>query len=647
MKPSIALTVGFILFLPFAKAADLPVARVLIQPGADYEDTKRVWQGIPGIERADNGRLWATWYTGDVGEGAMGNYAMVATSPDVGKPWSKPLVIQGPAGTRIGDPLPWMDPLGRLWIFYTQFTEKTETTPMLRATFAIRADDPQVAMPAWSDPFLVATDGILFGKPIVRKDGAWIAPFFINGNPAWKAQVADRETGCLISTDQGSSWSWLGGTSIPDEQRNFSEATIAERNDGSIWMVIRTTLGLWESVSHDGGKSWSEAAGMAGFARGPATRACIRRLNSGAFLLVYHDAPPTKTGSFGRSRLTAWLSVDEGRTWPHKVLLDERSGVSYPDAIQATDGRILITYDLGRYRAGDKAILYCTLGEEDIRAGDFVTAEAHPRLLINRCYGYGNHAEIRDESLIAESLPQKERFHLYLLIGQSNMAGRGHMENAESISRLRILKFSPRNVWAPGTDPLHTDKPAIAGVGLGISFARVMADADPEITVGLIPCAVGGTPLERWQKGADLYEAALARAKVAMADGTLKGILWHQGESDAGNEANAKNYGARLVGMIAALREDLGAGEVPFVAGSLGEFLEPVTKEGTASYWTEVNGQLAGLAAVVPAYGWASSSGLIHQGDKVHFDSPSLREFGRRYAKVMVDLQGRYARVIH
>ena len=173
---------------------------------------------------------------------------------------------------------------------------------------------------------------------------------------------------------------------------------------------------------------------------------------------------------------------------------------------------------------------------------------------------------IRAEETIAKALPAKEKFHLYLLIGQSNMAGRGALDGAEEISDLRLLKFSERARWAPGTDPLHFDKPTIVGVGLGTSFARVMADADPEITVGLIPCAVGGTPLERWQKGGDLYTQAVNRTKLAMKDGVLKGILWHQGEGDAGSEEKAKSYGERLAGMVKDLRTDLGVGEVPFVA---------------------------------------------------------------------------------
>ena len=235
-------------------------------------------------------------------------------------------------------------------------------------------------------------------------------------------------------------------------------------------------------------------------------------------------------------------------------------------------------------------------------------------------------------------LPAKEKLHLYLLIGQSNMAGRGAVGEQDKTPSPRVLKFTKENAWAPATDPLHFDKP-IAGVGLGSSFGRAMATASPDATIGLIPCAVGGTPLERWSKGGDLYLQALARAKLALKDGTLKGILWHQGESDSGNERTATTYGERLAQMVKDLRADLGAGEVPFVAGKLGEFLKREDKEGKPALWPKVNEQIGALPKSVPNTASVESTGLKHKGDSVHFDTPSLHEFGQRYAEAMKRLQ--------
>lgn len=235
-------------------------------------------------------------------------------------------------------------------------------------------------------------------------------------------------------------------------------------------------------------------------------------------------------------------------------------------------------------------------------------------------------------------LPAKEKLHLYLLIGQSNMAGRGAIEEQDKQPHPRVLMFTKENAWAPAVDPLHFDKPTIAGVGLGSSFGRTMADANPGATIGLIPCAVGGTPLARWTKGKDLYEQAVVRARAALKDGTLKGILWHQGESDSGSANTAQSYGERLAGMVTDLRAELGAGDVPFVAGELGRFrLE--TKDGKANYTKLVNEQINALGTRIAKAAAASSEGLNHKGDGTHFDSPSLREFGRRYAAAMQKLQ--------
>ncbi|MDX1944852.1 MAG: sialate O-acetylesterase [Pirellulaceae bacterium] len=235
-------------------------------------------------------------------------------------------------------------------------------------------------------------------------------------------------------------------------------------------------------------------------------------------------------------------------------------------------------------------------------------------------------------------LPAKEKFHLYLLIGQSNMAGRGVVEEQDKTPHPRVLTLTKEQTWAPAVDPIHFDKP-IAGVGLGTTFGRVLAEADPAATIGLVPCAVGGTPLSRWQKGGDLYKQAVARIKFAMEHGTLRGILWHQGENDSAREEAAKTYGERLAGMIGDLRVELGAGDVPFVAGELGRFLAKTDKEGQPSYWPLVNEQLAALPKSVPNVAVVSSEGLKAKSDNVHFDSAALREFGRRYAAAMQKLQ--------
>ena len=234
-------------------------------------------------------------------------------------------------------------------------------------------------------------------------------------------------------------------------------------------------------------------------------------------------------------------------------------------------------------------------------------------------------------------LPAKEKFHLYLLMGQSNMAGRGKIEAEDKTPHPRVFMLTTNAVWQPAVEPITHDKPKVLGVGPGFAFGKAMAEKNPEATIGLVPCAVGGTPLIRWQKGGDLYSNAVRRAKLAMKDGTLNGVLWHQGEGDS-KPGLAETYGARLNQMIADLRAELGSPELPFVAGQLGEFHLTRTNKDVASVKL-VNEAITKLPTRVPHTGCALATGLVHKGDQVHFDAASERELGKRFAAEMIRLQ--------
>ena len=229
---------------------------------------------------------------------------------------------------------------------------------------------------------------------------------------------------------------------------------------------------------------------------------------------------------------------------------------------------------------------------------------------------------------------------IYLLMGQSNMSGRGALSAENALPNDRIIKFSKKKKWVPAREPLHFDRKS-CGAGLAMSFARKMADASPARTIALVPCAVGGTPLQRWCPEGDLYSNAVVRARAALKKGTLKGILWHQGCADANNITNARTYAARLVPMVARLRKDIGAEDVPFVAGELPRFLSRyVEKNGHHHHWPIVNAQLAEAVSKIPHAALVSSEGLDDcRDDLIHFETPSLRKLGERYAEAMLRLQ--------
>jgi len=238
--------------------------------------------------------------------------------------------------------------------------------------------------------------------------------------------------------------------------------------------------------------------------------------------------------------------------------------------------------------------------------------------------------------------PTKEAFHLFLLVGQSNMAGRGKVDPQDRLPTPGVLMLDKARAWVPAVDPMHFDKP-IAGVGLGRAFAARIAETHPGVTIGLIPAAAGGSPIDTWQPGgyhdqtkSHPWDDAIARARVALQAGTLKAILWHQGESDA-TPALAPAYETKLHALIARFRTTLDAPDVPFIVGQLGQF------EGVA--WDDarrtVDAAHRALPGKVRRTAFVSSDGLVHGGDKVHFDTASLRELGRRYADAYATFNAR------
>jgi len=233
-------------------------------------------------------------------------------------------------------------------------------------------------------------------------------------------------------------------------------------------------------------------------------------------------------------------------------------------------------------------------------------------------------------------VPSGKRFHIYLLMGQSNMVGRDTRGMDSQIVNPQILALNTNGQWIVAHDPLHPRNGRIdPGVGPGMSFAAEMLKADPTVTIGLVPCAVGGTPLRRWVKGGDLYENAVARAKIAAQAGVIEGVLWHQGEADTEKQENAETYGKRLTQMFKDLRQDLGMPDLPIVVGQLGEFLSPKKYP----YVDTVRATIRNVPSMVPNAGYADSAGLTDKGDKLHFTVGAQREFGTRYARAMLELQ--------
>lgn len=349
----------------------LQAVQLIAEPASErYSAAHRMFQGIPAIERSPGGRLWAAFYSGDKGEGPD-NYILLVTSSDDGRTWSLPVITIDPPGkVRAFDPCLWLDPLGRLWLCWAQSYGLFDGRC---GVWCAITDNPDAPRPLWSEPRRIG-NGVMLNKPTVLTTGEWLFPtaLWSNKHSYLNHLHQERYSNVMISVDEGKSFELLGHADVA--QRHYDEHMIVERANGSLWMLVRTTYGIGESVSLDRGRTWQP--GRPTRLGGPNSRFFIRRLRSGRLLLVNHF------GFHGRSHLTAQLSDDEGMTWCDGLLLDERSDVSYPDGTEAEDGTLYIVYDRERNR--EMEIIMAIITEQDILAGQLVAPQSRLRVLVDK-----------------------------------------------------------------------------------------------------------------------------------------------------------------------------------------------------------------------------------------------------------------------
>ena len=216
----------------------------------------------------------------------------------------------------------------------------------------------------------------------------------------------------------------------------------------------------------------------------------------------------------------------------------------------------------------------------------------------------------------------------FLMLGQSNMAGRGFIHEVAPIYNERIQMLR-NGRWQMMTEPINYDRP-VSGISLAGSFADAWCRQHEEDTIGLIPCAEGGSTLDEWAVEQVLFRHAITEAKFAMQSSELSGILWHQGESDSMN-GNYKVYYKKLLLIIDALRKELNAPDLPLIIGGLGDFLG---KKGFGKGCIEynfINQELEKFSFEQDNCYFVTASGLSCNPDGIHIDAISQRKFGLRY----------------
>jgi len=235
-------------------------------------------------------------------------------------------------------------------------------------------------------------------------------------------------------------------------------------------------------------------------------------------------------------------------------------------------------------------------------------------------------------------------YDVYLLIGQSNMAGRGKMilpqDTLKALESVWLL--GPDDLPVPAKNPLNQYSTIRKSIGMqqicpGTAFSEMMYKHNGR-KILLVVNAKGGSNLNEWLEGTLFYNEAVRRGKAAMKYGTLKGILWHQGCADSSNKGVA-SYLERLAPMVEALRRDLGPGDkIPFIAGEL-------------AYWRpgsdRFNEMIHNVVDVIPNSAWVSADGcgplkpesLGTSHPDPHFSRDGQLLLGKRYAEKLIDME--------
>jgi hypothetical protein len=232
-------------------------------------------------------------------------------------------------------------------------------------------------------------------------------------------------------------------------------------------------------------------------------------------------------------------------------------------------------------------------------------------------------------------LPKKENFWIFVLAGQSNMAGRGFVEPEDTVPSSRIYTIDKGNRWIIAKEPLHFYEPSIAGLDCGLSFGKeLLAHLSDSIYIGLIPCAVGGSPIEKWvgdslHRGVKLFSNFKNKVEFASKVGTIKGIIWHQGEDNASRRLFV-NYSNNLQELFFRFRKIAQNDSLPILVGELGSFLH---KQRPNKYTDSINIVLKEISDHNKDVILIKTDDLNHKGDFVHFDSKSQRLLGKRFAE--------------
>jgi hypothetical protein len=262
-------------------------------------------------------------------------------------------------------------------------------------------------------------------------------------------------------------------------------------------------------------------------------------------------------------------------------------------------------------------------------------------LFVSICFAWQTQDEIRIKNfpkvqVPVESIPSTEKVWVFLMAGQSNMAGRGFVEPADTVINKRIFSIDQSGKIIYAKEPLHFYEPTRTGLDCGVSFAGNLLNAVPKnVSILMIPTAIGGSAIHQWlgdssYRGVSLMSNFISKVAIAKQHGVIKGILWHQGESDA-KEDRIVVHQQQLNKLFKRFREITGDPKLPVIIGELGSYSNDNT------HWQKINSILHEYVSTDPYASIINTQDLKHGGDTVHFNSEGQRMMGVRFSRSYID----------
>ncbi len=334
------------LFTPISSATD-----------EDYRASSRRWGGIPTVITAGK-NLFVAWQTGGVVEPDPNylNYITVAASKDGGKTWIDPFMIIDPLEENLQSRVPqfYYNHAGQLYLLFSYEKKNIHA-------IALHGMDGDLSDVTYEEPFPIGVSYSSYTKPTLISDGSIM-------------YLSNKLDATLYrSEDDGKTFKAYSAleSEAPASSRVFAESTLVEKKDGLLWGMRRlenaVNGGIEQAFSADMGKTWTKSQGnLPSPLTSPGSRFAMQRLKSGNLLFVTNATGKGMT----RTRMTAYLSTDDGETWPYSLLLDPTLS-SYPDFWEGDDGKIYIVFDKDRY--GEGGMRLCVVTEEDLMAGKYVS----------------------------------------------------------------------------------------------------------------------------------------------------------------------------------------------------------------------------------------------------------------------------------